>query len=176
MREWAIVPFGSEESLELTLSTCTGIFGYQKGRTTKDGGPFLVVHSPTLPVLGLQPEMDMVLAMSAEEFIGEADKRISLAEILKRYREGLEEDTKLGVYMVNGLRGVHSDLAVARYFIARSITHGDYELMGADLGMGEIVRAEFRPREQRIDVCRGLETQPMFSYQLEKRYEVSLGK
>ena len=179
MRDWAVIPFGSEEGYELTLSTCTSVFAYQMdGMTTnpKQGAPYLVTHNPDLPVLGMNPNDDMVYAMSAEEFTG-GDRKICLAEILWRYRKelGEEYDARLGVYMINGLRAVPSDLAVARYFVASGAVRGDYELMGANLGMRTIVRAQFNPPGQRIDVFEGLKEAAMFSYRLGERREINLG-
>lgn len=177
MRDWAVVPHDSE-GLELALSTCTGVFAYQMGKGTspKEGAPYLVTHNPALTVLGMNPNEDMLSAMSAEEFSGEGGKRICLAQILWEYRKEIGENARVGVYMANGLRAVHSDLAVARYFIASGAVRGDYELMGADLDIGEIVRAQFMPAERRIDVLRGLKTAPMFSYRMGERRPVNLGK
>ncbi len=179
MREWDIIPADSEESRELALSLCTGVFAYQMNGSSEEpeeGAPYLVTHNPALPVLGISPAIDMELAMAAEEFDGKGGKRVSLKEILETYRRELgEASARLGVYMVNGMRGVHSDLSVARYFVAAGLAGGGYRLMGAELNRGEIVRAVFSPKQRNIDVFRGLESMPEFSYRLGERREINIG-
>ena len=175
-RDWKIIHKSPKDEVELSMFLCTGIFAYQIG---KKDPPYLVAHSGPTQDGGILPALAMQSVLLLHEFNESpgSDERISLNEILIKYKDHLMQEgnlghePKLGIYLASGLRVNPTDLAIARFFLLDD----NYELMGAELN--RTARVNVKPLEgliQFFDMARGKRTEHYLTYNIGKGYDINL--